>query len=541
MFYTLLFSFTSGIFLRSFFILEGAVAGVQLLIGSTVLLWAVRNRSTPSAAKVIVGSVALCGVALGIGRYDIAEYRIPKPLLAADVGTVHSYSGQVVGEPEAATNGVNLTVQIGHEQVLVKVDRHTAVRYGDTVTVVGKVSLPQPFMTDTGREFDYPGYLRAKGIAYTMSFAKVTITDNTTGNPFLRQLLITKEQFIAVLQKLLPEPQVGLGEGLLLGVTHSLGDTLETIFRRAGIIHIVVLSGYNITLVVQFVLLLLARVLPLRARAGVGIVAIICFAVVVGLGASVVRASLMAALGLVAVLFGRSYTVTRALFLAGAGMLLVNPYLLVSDLGFQLSFMATFGLLFVSPQLMGLVTWLPKRFGLQEFFLATLSTQIAVLPLLLYYMGQFSLISLVVNMLVLPTVSVAMLLTFLAGLVGLFSLTLALPLAYLAYVVLTYIIQTATSGAAVPFAVVNVPLFPLTAVGIFYGFLGYWLYWSLRRTDVVSVTSPIDLSSVATWTIVDETDSDQQTKTERAQVAHPVFLDSAAVEGPKPEIPIFFR
>ncbi len=537
-FYTLLLSFTSGIFLRSFFVLDGIVVIWLLLITVGLALWWYKKRTQSTSVFVGIVALGIFGIALGIGRYIFAVQHTPAALLLSDVGSVHTYTGQIVQEPESAANSTNQVVQIGQERIVAKVDRHTLVHYGDTVSVTGSLAVPEPFMTDFGRTFDYPGYLRAKGVGYTMSFARITVIDTTTGNPALRFLFRVKARFIEALEDILPEPYVGLGKGLLLGVNHALGSELEDIFRRAGIIHIVVLSGYNILLVVQFVLLILARLLPLRARAIVGIAAIVCFALIVGLGASVVRASIMAALSLVALLFGRKYAVIRALFLAGAVMLIVNPYILTNDIGFQLSFMATFGLLFVAPHLKWLVTWMPEKFGFQEFLLATISTQIAVLPILLYNMGQFSIISLMVNVLVLPVVSFAMLLTFLTGLIALISHSLAFPLSFGAYIVLAYIITIATRFAALPFAVVNVPFFPWYAVFVSYLLLGAWLYVRIHRSAAVTPQT-IDLSSIANWTVIEEINNPKQTKTGQASIASPVSVDSPAAASV--DTPIFFR
>ena len=533
-FYTLILSFASGIFLRSFFVIKTAMIVWLLVVSFSLFVWAFRKRNTPSVRGVLLLSCLMFGIATGCGRINLAEYLAPSALLSSEVGSVHTYTGQIIREPEAASNGTNIVVQVGKELVLIKTDRHTDVHYGDTVSVTGKLAWPEPFMTDLGRTFDYPGYLRAKGVTYTMSFAKVSVTDATTGNPVLRFLFRAKERFVTALTDVLPEPEVGLGEGLLLGVNHALSTSLETIFRRAGIIHIVVLSGYNIQLVVQFVLLLLAGFLPLRARAVVGIVAIIGFALVVGLGASVVRASVMAALALVALLLGRRYAVTRALFFAGAVMLCMNPYLLVYDVGFQLSFMATLGLLLLSPQLTGLVTWVPEKFGVREFLLSTLATQIAVLPILLYNIGQFSIISFVVNVLVLPVVSIAMLLTFCTGVIALVSHPLALLLGYAAYAVLGYIIGIATRCAAVPFAVVTVPLFPWYAIVLSYLTLGTWLYYRIARKSGAAGVATVDVSAVADWTVVEEADN---TVTEKG----PVTVTSPSSQVSHTDTPIFFR
>jgi competence protein ComEC len=224
--------------------------------------------------------------------------------------------------------------------------------------------------------------------------------------------------------------------------------------------------------------------------------------------------------------------VTRALFFAGVVMLLLNPYLLVYDVGFQLSFMATLGLLLLSPQLTGLVSWLPEKFGMREFLLSTIATQIAVLPILLYSMGQFSIISFVVNVLVLPVVSIAMLLTFCTGVIALVSHPLALLPGYAAYAVLGYIIGIATKFAALPFAVVTVSFFPWYAVPLFYLALGVWLYYrTIGRSVEITVTS-IDISSVANWTVVEELDSGDKEKGP-VTVTGPSSRESST--------PIFFR
>jgi len=242
----------------------------------------------------------------------------------------------------------------------------------------------------------------------------------------------------------------------------------------------------------------------------------------------------MAALALVALLLGRRYAVTRALFFAGAVMLCMNPYLLVYDVGFQLSFMATLGLLLLSPQLTGLVTWVPEKFGVREFLLSTLATQIAVLPILLYNIGQFSIISFVVNVLVLPVVSIAMLLTFCTGVIALVSHPLALLLGYAAYAVLGYIIGIATRCAAVPFAVVTVPLFPWYAIVLSYLTLGTWLYYRIARKSGAAGVATVDVSAVADWTVVEEADN---TVTEKG----PVTVTSPSSQVSHTDTPIFFR
>ena len=236
----------------------------------------------------------------------------------------------------------------------------------------------------------------------------------------------------------------------------------------------------------------------------------------VGLSATVVRASVMAGIFIVAQLLNRSYDLVRSLLFAAAVMVFINPYLLLYDIGFQLSFMATLGLILITPKLDVLS---PHLFGAKEYLLSTVATQIAVLPLLLYYMGEISVVAIIVNLLVLPMVPLAMLTTFIASVIGFISTTLALPVAFLAYLSLSYIVAIARTAAALPFALVNVSYFPVSFILIFYGALGAVLVW-LSRPRMVEV------DTLSGWVIEEEI---EMTGKERSSL--PVIT----------EPPLFFR
>ncbi len=530
--YTLILSFASGIFIRSFFEIGWTWCLWMIVVAGGLVLVGRRKSSAFAAPYVVACGIALLGFGLGIMRLVLVSEFVPAAVLAPQVGEKGTFTGQVVREPEVRAQSTNLTVQVGNEYILVKTDRHSPVRYGDAVQLFGKLALPKPFVTDLGREFDYPGYLAAQGITYTLAFGSITVMGSSAGNPVLKKLFAAKQQFMHALELVIPEPEVGLGEGLLLGVKQALGTDIETAFRRSGIIHIVVLSGYNIMIIVNFVMLLLTFALPLRARIVVGIISIILFALLVGTGASVVRASIMATLGLLALGLGRQYAVMRALFVAGTLMLVVNPLLLVHDVGFQLSFMATLGLIVVAPQLEGFRLGTLRYFGVKEFLIATLATQIAVLPLLLYQIGQFSLIAIVVNVLVLPVVSFAMFGTFVTGCVALVSPALAVPFAAGTYVLLTYIIVVATRFASLSFAAFEVPAFPFICVPLLYAAMGYFLYRRLRTDSrpVLATTSEVD-----DWIIEEES---------AVLAVIPKRIESGRGHSPRPpqsEPPIFFR
>jgi len=208
--------------------------------------------------------------------------------------------------------------------------------------------------------------------------------------------------------------------------------------------------------------------LPFTAQLIVGSLSIVFFALMTGAGATIVRASIMAILVLLARATGRVSDMTRLLFIAGFIMLLVNPKILVYDSSFQLSFLATFGLLYVSPLVAPYVSRVTDKWGLREVLIATLATQIFVLPAILYKMGEVSLVAVPVNMLVLLAIPLTMLLGFLAGLVGLVSTTLAWPFAFGAFFLLSYELFVVHIFSSIPFATLHISAFPFWAVTLWY-------------------------------------------------------------------------
>ncbi|NCO61983.1 ComEC family competence protein, partial [Candidatus Kaiserbacteria bacterium] len=442
-FYTAVLCFASGIFVRSFFEIGlPIVLWLMILALGVMVVWRKKSEAL-FAPYLVVLCFGFIFLALGILRLELTTLLSLPSMLEAKIGKIVELTCIVIREPDVRERSQHLTVKVANETILVTTDRYATVSYGDEITFKGKLELPASFETDFGRTFNYAGYLKARGISYTMSFVDLSTIAINRDSRFLYWLYQNKKNFTQILESNIPEPQVGLGEGLLLGIKQALGSDIEDAFRKTGIIHIVVLSGYNVLLVVTFVMYILAVFLRVRLRAVVGIMAIILFALLVGLSATVIRASIMAILVLVAEAIGRQYAIWRGLFLAGLVMLLINPYLLVYDIGFQLSFMATLGLILIAPQFETSLIKVPTTIGIRGFLLATLATQIAVAPLLLYHMGQFSVVAVIVNVLVLPAVSTAMLLTFLTGIVGGVSAILALPFAYGAYLVLSFIIKIA--------------------------------------------------------------------------------------------------
>lgn len=509
--------FALGVGLRSVF--EFPLSGVIWLMVMALgigLLWR-RKSEAFSAPIILLTSICLFTISLGIIRTEIASWQFGHSSLATLTGEQVELSGVVVSEPELKERTVQLFVKTENDKILVSADRLNEVSYGDKILIMGRLEIPGEFTTDLGRDFDYKNYLKAKGVEYRISFADIEVLDSGFGNPIIFKLLSAKKTFIDSIAKIIPEPSVSLGSGLLLGVKSALGDDIETDFRRTGIIHIVVLSGYNVMLVVAFIMFCFSFFLPLKIRLMAGMLAIVAFALIVGLSATVVRASIMAVLVLLSQSLGRQYDVMRALLFAGLVMIIFNPFLLVYDIGFQLSFMATLGLLLIVPEFEKRLIGGNNLFGIKEFLLATCATQITVLPLLLYHIGEISLIAVVVNILVLPVVPAAMLLTFITGMLGFISISLASLIGYIATLMLNYILVIASWFANIPLATISTSAFSFIWVLVMYICLivGYLF---LRR-DSKAINEFVD------WEIIEEKEE----------------VDSINELTSKKDVPIFFR
>ncbi len=223
-----------------------------------------------------------------------------------------------------------------------------------------------------------------------------------------------RDWFAGGIARAIPEPQVSLGAGYLLGQKSALPETLEEQIRITGLTHVVVASGYNLMILVVFARRILSRVSKYLATLAGGMM-IAGFMLITGLSPSMSRAGLVAGLGLLAWYYGRKLHPVILLSFAAAATLLFRPAYIWGDIGWYLSFAAFAGILLLAP-LLHRYFWGDRKPGvIRELFIATLSAQIMTLPIIVYVFGQYSPYALLANILVLPVVPFAMLFVFIAG------------------------------------------------------------------------------------------------------------------------------
>lgn len=468
-----IFSFVLGIFVSSFVFVLPILSLLLVLIGAAIAAGEKIYR-TQISTPVLALSLAMVFFSFGSLRYsvkDFHELQIP------------TNEGVVVSEPESRDNATRFILRSDNgEKALVSTDLYSAVQYGDRVSLKGRLERPEAF-----DGFDYPKYLSKDDIFWIMNFAQVEILSSRHGHPLKSNLLKLKSSFLNKIRETFVEPYASLLSGLLLAGKDAMPKNILEEFRRAGIVHIVVLSGYNITIIADFLrrifqnAFLWFRIGGPRIADVFSIAGIILFVFMTGAEATVVRASLMVLTVIAARMLGRRYSPSRALVLAGFAMLLHNPKILVFDPSFQLSFLATLGLMYFVPIVEQKFGFITRKLDLRGIVATTIGTQAAVLPLLIYSTGDFSLVSLPANVVALTVVPYAMLTGFLTTAIAYINVFLALPLAYVAQLLLWWIIKAGEFFANMKFASIAIPSIPFWLVASAYVAM-LILVWRIRNS-----------------------------------------------------------
>ena len=291
--------------------------------------------------------------------------------------------------------------------------------------------------------------------------------------------------FAAGIYSNVPDLQASLGLGVLMGVKTQLPDDLDAQLKVLALTHIVVASGYNLTVLIRMARKLFeSRSKFQTAVVGGGLMA--TFVVVTGFSASMTRAALVSGLSLLAWYYGRRIHPVVILLVAAALTAGINPAYIWGDLGWYLSFLAFAGVLLVAP----LVTRViykkrePKIIG--QIVIETFSAQLTTLPLTLSIFGNFTILGLLANVMIVPLIPLAMLLTLIAGVcagLGAIAPYIALPAVWL----LTYITQLVSVLAAVPWAAVQVKITAATMVGLYVSMLlAGILIWRKTKHDFMA-------------------------------------------------------
>jgi competence protein ComEC len=300
-----------------------------------------------------------------------------------------------------------------NEKFIIYTNKHNNYFYGDKVSISGKIQIPESFENENGIIFDYPKFLLKDGITHTSFYPTIELIEKAHQRDLRWHIFTFKNILVTQSNKIFSSQTSKIVLGVILGIKDSINIDLQDAFRKTGLIHILVLSGFNLTIIAYFVFILLSR-FHRNVRYFLSLFFILIFVIMVGANATIVRAGIMISLFIFSKLLRRNNSSLNALLLAGSIMMFVNPMILLYDPSFQLSFVATLGLISFYKILESKLHFIPEKFSLKEIVISNISVQLTIIPLLIYLMGEFSVIALVPNIIVLPIIPIFMLTAFLA-------------------------------------------------------------------------------------------------------------------------------
>jgi len=524
LFYLSSFAFLFGILARSFFNFGLFTVLIFFLLSFVFLVlhfYVQKSNFRPKADQpwtsrsflsFLSFALILSSFGLGILRFDLAD-KTPTTKINNELFVME---GIIVDEPdvreknqklivmtdpppqsfgEASANPDSSSFERAGAKVLVTTELYPEYYYGDRISFAGKLASPKNFENEeTNREFDYVNYLAKDKIYYESRYPKIEVLGHKEGNKILGALFSIKKKFLENISQVIGEPEAGLLGGLVVGARSSLPEKLKKDLIRTGTIHIVALSGFNVTLVSNAIRAFFSFFLASAMAFSLAIGAIILFVLMTGAQATAVRAGIMAVLVLVARLHGKDYNISRGLVLAALFMVIHNPYVLAFDVSFQLSFLATIGIIYLTPIIEKRLNWLTKSFRIREVLITTLAAYIFVLPFLLYKMGTLSLVAIPANLLILPIIPETMAIGFFVGIFGFVSSILSFPFAYITYFFLNYELFIVKIFSSIPFAALNVGRIPFIFIILIY-FILILLFRKMALKD--NAKTPITSVSVS--------------------------------------------
>ena len=472
-----------------------------LLLGLTALALAL--RSAPLATTGLVALAMLLGATRGISDPLPADH-----IARVAFGPAVSVEGRLVEDPvrwtpdrtrllldlDGLRDGLDLRTVSGRLQVTL---------YGETPPlgegqrVALDLKLSRPRALRNPGSFDYPAFLRREGILLVGSGRADALTVLTADDP--PWAVRVKRWAVTTIAAHLPPTSAALLGGLLLGEKVGLPPEASEAFRRAGVYHILAVSGFNVALLASSVFFVLSTLgVPRRATAVVASAALVGFALVVGGQASVLRATVMGLLLLGALLLDRESQLMNALALAVLVLLAWRPGDL-GEPGFQLSFAATAGIIYLAPPLTAWLTGRGWPGWLATSTAVSLGAQAAVTPVMLVHFNQLSLIGIVANLAVVPMAAVGTTLGMLALLIAAASASAADIFFQALWLLLLALRAAVWAAARTPAAMVHLPAPGWPAISAWcvalalVPYLGSARRW-VRPTAAVSLALAVGLS-----------------------------------------------
>lgn len=357
------------------------------------------------ARRFLIITALLAGMI--IANVRLAPEFYGQEVMASLVGQTVELSGEISEEPNI--DGSNIKLRLNKLQI--------HFTNGESLKVAGTIYVQLSTQSELERSdrITLNGALSAgfgvfSGTLYRPEL--IAIERAEQGDIFMR----IKHAFSDAIKIFIPAPEVDLGLGYLVGEKSGLSDHFSEQLRAVGMTHVVVASGAHLGILTGATRKLFGKISRF-AGAGSAILVIFAFAMVVGFTPSMTRAVLVAVLGIIVGYVGRKFTPLRLISLVAAITLLIAPMNFL-NLGWQLSFASFFAILALAPRLTRILYGGKSPPWLASMIITSVMTSLTCAPILIYNFGTISFLSLVANLIILPTLPYAMLLVFATGLVS---------------------------------------------------------------------------------------------------------------------------
>ena len=334
-------------------------------------------------------------------------------------------------------------------------------------------------------DFDYEKYLGRYGIYSVCSFSQISVIKQPEQNlcsvfsSLLDRFRIWLNDPVV---KAMTEPQASILQAMITGSRGGIPQYWLDKFSAAGISHIIAISGTNITIMATMFMFVSLNIGINRKRAfWLAAGGIFIFLLVVGDQASAIRAGIMGIVMLYGKKIGRLGGALNAILFSAALMLIVNPQLLFYDAGFQLSYLAFIGIVYLAPLVTPAFSRLPDFLEIREMVIMTISAQIITLPLILFSFHRLSVVALIVNILVLPVIPFLTVYGLVNVLAGAIWLPLGKILGFVSWLAIGYIMKIAEWGTSLPYASLELKNFNSMFLIISYLGITFWLSWPIIK------------------------------------------------------------
>ncbi|MDI6602670.1 MAG: ComEC/Rec2 family competence protein [Patescibacteria group bacterium] len=487
-------SFITGIFISSmlgfsagsrvYLLLPGLILGILLIS----VFWRYKTLA-------VIGFCILFLVA-GIWRHQIVELKIANNELRKfnELNEKISLIGIISNESDIREKSQKLTIKIQeviqnenvsrfvNGKALITTHRYPEYQYGDKLKITGKLESP----TEDIDGFNYQDYLKKDGIYSIMSWPEIELIEREKyiGPSYLiyGKILGFKNKLRESIYQNLSPPQSSILGAMVLGDKRKLSEDLKTKLKIAGVRHITAISGLHVTILTSILMTILIGLGLWRQQAfWFSIILMTLFIIMTGLQPSAIRAGIMGGLFLLGQYLGRMSVSSRSIVLAAALMLFQNPLLLRLDVGFQLSFFAMMGIIYLMPFFQDWLRFIPWK-NPKSVLSMTLSAYLFTLPILIYNFGYISLVAPITNVLIIPLLPFIMLSGFIFGLAGIIFQPLGWVLSWPAWGLLTYLTKIVNWLSGFPLASLTIENLHWIWLIISYLILGF-ITWRLQKSQ----------------------------------------------------------